>query len=174
MDHLSEHCKEVYAHFGLAMYRAQCVEQSIIQLLVFFDFFPTNLPKYKTTEQWAKDFDKYDELLSSKTMGQLLKNLNTLSAVDPTIEELLKKALNQRNWLAHSFFVDHALSFLSSNGRDKMIQELEESRELFNTVENILNPITHSLCEKYGLTQEKRQEMERELFRDAYGDLEQP
>jgi hypothetical protein len=171
MDHLSEHCKEVYAHFGLAMYRAQCVEQSIIQLLIFADFFPTNLPKYKTTEQWEKDFDKYDELLSSKTMGQLLKYLNNLSAVDSTIEALLKKALNQRNWLAHSFFVDHALSFLSSNGRDKMIQELEESRELFNIVENILSPIKHSLFEKYGLTQEKCQEMERDLFRDANGDI---
>lgn len=31
----SEHCKEVYAYFGLAMYRAQCVEQSIVQLLIF-------------------------------------------------------------------------------------------------------------------------------------------
>lgn len=35
----SEHVKEVYAHYGLAMYLAQCVEQSLIQLLVFHEFF---------------------------------------------------------------------------------------------------------------------------------------
>lgn len=170
----SEHCKEVYAHHGLAMYRAQCVEQSIIQLIVFFDFFRKNMPKYETADKWTQDFDKVDELLSSKTMGQLVKNLNSMGAIDPSIESLLRDALKKRNWLAHRFFVDHAMSFLSSAGRDQMIQELEVSRELFIKVEDILNPITYTLCEKYGLTQDKLKQIECELFAQAGGDLEAP
>ena len=167
----SDHCKEVYAHHGLAMYRAQCVEQSISQLLVLFDFFRKNVPQYTTIEKWEEDIDAYDESLSAKTMGQLVKQLSSLKAVDASLEPLLREALVMRNHLAHRFFVDHALNFVSSNGRNHMIHDLEVARELFNKVENILNPITYSLCEKYGLTQEKLKEIECDLFAGAGGDL---
>lgn len=165
----SEHCKEVYAHHGLAMFRAQCVEQSISQLLVFFYFFRKNVPHYTTIEKWEEDIDAYDESLSAKTMGQLLKQLSSLKAVDALLEPLLREALAKRNHLAHRFFVDHALNFVSSTGRDRMISELEAATELFNKVENTLNPITLSLCEKYGLTQEKLKEIEQALFAEADG-----
>jgi hypothetical protein len=71
----SEHCKEVYAHHGLAMYRAQCVEQSIVQLLIYFDFFAKQVPLFKSVEQWEQDFDSFDQVMSAKTMGQLVKKL---------------------------------------------------------------------------------------------------
>ena len=85
----SEHCKEVYAYFGLAMYRAQCVEQSIVQLLIFFDFFKENVPKFSTSEKWEVDFDRFDEMLSKKTMGNLLNSIKKLSVLDDDIENTL-------------------------------------------------------------------------------------
>lgn len=170
----SDHCKEVYAHHGLAMFRAQCVEQSIVQLLIFFDFFRKNVSGYTTLEKWEQDFDAFDQALSAKTMGQLMKHLASLGAVDPSLEPLLFDALAKRNHLAHRFFVDHALNFLSAPGRDSMIQELETAGELFNKIEDTLNPITYELCEKYGLTQEKLKEIERKLFAEAGGDLSTP
>lgn len=170
----SEHCKDVYAYFGHAMYRAQCVEQSIIQLIVFFDFFPKHVPNMKSADEWAKNYDQFDEFLSAKTMGGLVKNLVSLGAVEPSLEEKLRVALKKRNWLAHRFYVDHALNFVSKKGRDLMIRELQECGELFDAIEDILNPVTYSLCEKYGLTQEILQETERELFANAGGDLPPP
>ena len=170
----SEHCKDVYAHFGHTMYRAQCVEQSIIQLIVFFEFFPKHVPEMKSADEWAENYDQFDELLSAKTMGQLVKNIVSLGAVDPSIEGKLRAALTKRNWLAHKFYVDHALSFVSEKGRDLMIQELQECGELFNEIEDILNPVTYSLCEKYGITQEWLKATERELFAKARGDLPPP
>lgn len=170
----SEQCKEVYAWHGLAMYRAQCVEQSIIQLLVFFDFFCKQVPQYTTVEKWEQEFDKFDQTVSAKTMGQLVKNLVNIGAVDGSIEGLLRDALAVRNRLAHRFFVEHALSFVSSNGRGKMIEELEAAKALFDKVEDVLNPITYQLCEKYGLTQDKLKEVERQLFAEASGDLPPP
>lgn len=171
---LGEHCKEVYAHHGLAMYRAQCVEQSIIQLLIYFDFFAKQVPLFKSKEQWEQDFDNFDQLMSAKTMGQLVKKLVEAGGVDPEIEGLLREGLRVRNHLAHRFFVDHALTFLSEGGRNKMISELEEKTALFNAIEDVLNPITYALCEKYGLTQEKLKEIEQTLFKEAGGDLDPP
>lgn len=170
----SEHCKDVYAYFGYVMYRAQCVEQSIIQLIIFFDFFQKHATSMKSAGEWAKNYDQFDGYLSAKTMGQLVKNLVSLGAVAQDIEEKLRFALKKRNWLAHKFYVDHAMNFVSENGRDLMIQELQECGEQFDVIENILTPITYSLCEKYGITQEILKETERELFAKAGGDLSPP
>lgn len=171
---VSEQCREVYAHFGLAMYRAQCVEQSIIQLLIFFGFFPKHVPNFTSKEQWVADFDYFTGDLSLKTMGQLIKQLRDLNAIDAEGDAKLSDALKKRNWLAHSFFVDHALTFLSEKGRWEMVQELENCTTYFNEVEEILNPIACNLGEKYGLTKERLREIELQLFKDANGDLPAP
>lgn len=170
----SEHCKEVYAHFGLAMYRAQCVEQSIAGLITFFHFFPENLSKVTSQEEWEKSYDNFDGAISAKTMGQLVRFLADLGAVDSAIETNLRIALTKRNWLAHRFFVDHASNFVSEAGRGRMIVELQGCWELFNEIEDVLNPITYSLCENYGLTKERLEATEREMFERANGDLAPP
>jgi len=167
----SEHCKEVYAYFGLAMYRAQCVEQSIVQLLIFFDFFKENAPKFSTSEKWEEDFDRFDEMLSKKTMGNLLNSIKKLSVLDDDIENTLSLALKKRNWLAHAYFVDHALDFINESGRNQMITELEKVIELFNLVENILQPISSSAALKYGLTDEILEKIKKEMYKSVQGDL---
>ena len=163
----SEHCKEVYAYFGLAMYRAQCVEQSIVQLLIFFDFFTINVPAFSTRDKWEEGFDRFDKELSEKTMGQLLNLIRKLEILDRDNEIILSNVLKKRNWLVHSFFVDYALDFMSENGRNNMIDELSNSIALFNSVEDILKPISHNAALKYGLTDEVLDEIEREICKAA-------
>ncbi|MGK7244961.1 hypothetical protein ACSPAH_03645 [Buttiauxella agrestis] len=159
----SEHCKEVYAYFGLAMYRAQCVEQSIVQLLIFFDFFEKKAPEFSTIDRWEADFDKFDKVLSEKTMGQLVGLIKKLEILDDDIESILSKTLKKRNWLAHSFFVDHAIDFVNQTGRNNMIKELNQSISLFNFVEDMLLPIYSSAASKYGITDEVLDEIQREM-----------
>lgn len=163
----SEHCKEVYAYFGLAMYRAQCVEQSIVQLLIFFDFFIKNVPTFSTRDTWEEGFDRFDKELSVKTMGQLIKLIRKLDVLDKDIEDILSTVLKKRNWLAHSFFVEHALDFISEKGRNNMIKELNNSIALFNSIEDILKPISHNAALKYGLTEDVLNEIEREMHDSA-------
>ncbi|WP_417440859.1 hypothetical protein [Idiomarina sp.] len=167
----SEHCKEVYAYFGLAMYRAQCVEQSIVQLLIFYDFFKENVPKFESREKWEADFDRFDGVLSKKTMGRLLGAIKEMGVLDSDIENTLSLALQKRNWLAHAYFVDRALDFINEAGRNKMINELEDAIKLFNSVEDILNPISKSAAIKYGLTDEILEKLKNEMYESAKGDL---
>ena len=167
MDSTSEECKDVYAHFGLAMYLAQCVEQSIIQLLIFFDFFDKNAQHWESEEKWATDFDIFESAVSRKTMGRLigaLKGLENFSQLlDDDLEGLLGEALDKRNWLAHAYFSDRASHFIHSAGRAEMIAELEEARHLFKRVEDKLNTITYALTDKYGLTEGMVQELAEKM-----------
>ncbi|MBH2842578.1 hypothetical protein I6U52_02445 [Serratia marcescens] len=167
----SEHCKEVYAYFGLAMYRAQCVEQSIVQLLIFFDFFKKNAPIFSTSEKWEADFDRFDKVLSKKTMGHLLGSIKDLGILDDKIENTLSLALKKRNWLAHAYFVDNALDFINETGRNMMIKELEDAIELFNSVENMLSPIASSAALKYGMTEDVLDKIKKEMYESVHGDL---
>ncbi|EKN4737432.1 TPA: hypothetical protein PXM78_003028 [Yersinia enterocolitica] len=166
----SEHCKEVYAYFGLAMYRAQCVEQSIVQLLIFFDFFTENASKFRTSNEWEKDFDSFDKALSKKTMGNLLGLIKELGILDDDIESILSLSLKKRNWLAHTYFADRALDFINEVGRNKMIKELEEVIEIFNSVEEALQPMSKSAALKYGLTDEVLDKIKREMIESVEND----
>jgi len=167
----SDQCREVYAYFGLAMYRAQCVEQSVIQLLVFFDFFHKHSETYESVEQWEKDFDEYDRALSRKTMGRLIRKLKELKNIDNELEASLSLTLQKRNWLAHTYFFDRASDFISENGRTKMLEELQATIDIFNKVEDTLAPITKELCDKYGLTETVLDKIQQQMYEDANGDL---
>ena len=162
-----EHSKDVYAYFGLAFYRAQCVEQSIVQLLIFGDFFPTEVPKFKSREEWESKYDIFEANLLSKTMGQLLRVLKKHGIVDLEFNAKLDAALKRRNFLAHSFFVEHSHNFVSFVGRKQMIEELENDIELFNDVEAFLNPITMKFAKKYGLSKEKLNKIYEEMLMEA-------
>ncbi|MFW1480277.1 hypothetical protein ACEWA0_22800, partial [Vibrio parahaemolyticus] len=105
----TEHCKEVYAYYGLAMYRAQCVEQSIIQLLIFCDLYEREAKSKHTQEEWEAKFDSFDQEVSDKTMGRLIGHLKSLNVLQSTTESLLAKALKERNFLAHSYFQAKAM-----------------------------------------------------------------
>lgn len=166
----SEHCKEVYAYFGLAMYRAQCVEQSIVQLLIFFDFFIKNVPEFSTHDKWEADFDRFDKVLSEKTMGQLLGLIKKIEILDDDIESILSTTLKKRNWLAHSFFVDHAAAFVNEKGRNEMIKELNHLIDLFNSVEDILHPISSNAALRYGITDEFLDEIQSEMCKSIKSD----
>ena len=168
----SEHCKEVYAYYGLAMYRAQCVEQSIIQLLIFCDLYEKEANSKHTQEEWEAKFDTFDQEVSDKTMGRLIGHLKSLNVLQATTESLLAKALKERNFLAHSYFQAKAIDFMNESGRNKMVTGLEKSIELFNQVEDILEPITMSVAAKYGLTKEVLADIQKQLLKEAKTDLQ--
>jgi len=163
MDTL-EHRKKVYASFGLAMCRAQCAEQSIMQLLVFFDFFDKRVETDESAEQWEKDFDDFGKTTSRKITERFIQAINELRVIDKEIEELLALAQKKRNWLAHTYFNDRSLDFNSEKGRDKMIEELDDAVSIFNQVEETLSPITKELCEKYGLSEDILEGIKYEMY----------
>ena len=97
MGYDDEQTRDVYAHYGLAMYLAQTLEHGIVNALVIL-----RLPeKDKYTRQ---DIDEFMEGRFQKTLGALLKHLKSEVELPSDLEPTLTEALNRRNYLAHHYF----------------------------------------------------------------------
>jgi hypothetical protein len=110
IDPESAQIREVYARFGLAMYQSQCVEREVAILLA-----TEYGPGIKAITQ-----AQYSELLESlfrNTLGGLITKLIKSGQIDSNFESTLRKALTQRNWLAHNYFWERAPHFLDEKSR---------------------------------------------------------
>lgn len=163
MDTESEQIRDVYAHFGLAVYWGQCVEQSIFQYLVTFDYFPKAIKNFTTSEDWANNFDVYEAYEMSQTMGKLIGRLKKIGQHTSKIELTLSNALKTRNWLAHSYFSDRAVDFTMMNGRVDMIEELTKIKVQFQNCDKELEAITRPTMLKYGLNDDILAKIELDL-----------
>lgn len=148
------------------MYWAQCLEQSIFQHLLLFDHFPTAVQTYTTPEAWAESVDQYEARELSQTMGKLIRRLRDAGQPTASIEQLLDRALKNRNWLAHGYFSDRALDFVSPDGRTRMLVELDTLRNLFESTADEIDAVTMPLARRYGLTDEKLAEIEAQMRAD--------
>jgi len=147
MDMESEHIKEVYAHYGLAMYEAQCVERQLAILLA---------TEYGPAFQ-SMTRDCYDELLKSlfkKTFGGLLHKLEKSIGIPDGFEQRLRNALKKRNWLAHHYFWERAGHFMTERGRNSMIEELRTVTEKLHELDQELIEVSKRWMEKVGLPEE--------------------
>jgi hypothetical protein len=152
--HKSDHVRDVYAHYGLAMYLAQCLEQSIFIHLMFFDLFPKQVLEFKDTEHWQREFERYETQELGKSMGQIIQKLKEAGQPTEEIKVSLAAALKARNRLAHMYFSEHAIPFTQQSGRDAMIKELEGIQSMFRAVAKSLDDITMPVARKFGLTEE--------------------
>jgi len=167
----SAHCKDVYAHFGLALYSAQCLEQAMIHFILMLDHFPKATPEFTTKKQWYEDFDKFIDTENKRTMGQLLGRLQKLGIPCEQLEIKLKEALKKRNWLAHSYFPDRAMEFMNETGRNKMIVELQQVDQFFMRLDEEISAIYAQIANKYGVTDDVLNKTMNELLVKSQSDL---
>jgi len=144
MDYDDEQTRDVYAHYGLAMYLAQILEHVIVNALVIL-----RLPKKeKYTRQ---DIDEFMEGRFQKTLGSLLKHLKSEVALAPDLESALTEALSRRNYLAHHYFREKSESFVTRHGRAQMIQELQADQRLFEKADEQIEKALAPLRRKHGV-----------------------
>ena len=152
--------KEIYAFAGLALYQANLVEASLINLGAVL-----KLEKVQAITRQL--FDEIFQNLEAKTLGQLLKATRSLTTVSSEVDSVLSKTLEERNFLIHNFFREHAGDIINDKGRVLMIDRLRSMIGLFQQADNLVTPIYLSLWEKYGVDdsfiQHEFAEMEAEI-----------
>ena len=90
MEPDSEQIKEVFAHFGLAVFQAQGLERQLaITLATKYGPGPTRISR--------KEFDNILEGLFSRTLGQLVNEMRTLANLSDDEVIQLQEALSKRN-----------------------------------------------------------------------------
>jgi hypothetical protein len=170
-DSNDEQVKTVYSHFGLALYLAQVLEYGLANALMCAELLPRRAGKPIPRKHWEAEFDLFMNQQFEKPLGRLVGGLRKVTSVPADLEGLLTTALKTRNFLAHHFFRERAEPFMSRDGREKIIQELERAQRLFEAADERLTEIAKPLREKYGLTDEKLEPFEQEYLNKFKNDL---
>jgi len=147
LDAESYQIKEVYAHFGLAMFMAQGLEQTLAIALA--TVYGPGTQRITRTQ--------YDDLLKlnfRKTLGMLINQIRKTVELTEELEQMLSEALEKRNWLAHDYFRERAVVFNDENGRDSMIKELKETADFIEDVDYRFMAILEQWGEKHGVTEQ--------------------
>jgi len=163
-DSKDEHVKTVYPHFGLALYLAQVLEHGLAIALMYAELLPRRAGKPVPRKQWETEFDLFMNEQFEKPLGRLIGGLRKATSVPADLEDLLTTALKTRNFLAHHFFRARAESFMSRDGRENMIEELESAQRFFDSADEKLTEVARPLREKYGLTDEKLKPFEQKYL----------
>lgn len=163
--------REVYSRFGLAMFQAQVLEHGIVNALLVLRLMPT-MNDYSDRQDWEAAFDRFYDVELSKTFGNMLKALQLLEDFPPDLIERLRSAKVERDYLAHRFFREHDMDFMTPEGRTKMIVECERLVELFQALDREVEGFVAPQRERFGITPEWIDEhvalMEKEA-REAVG-----
>ncbi len=139
--------RDVYAHFGLAMYLAQVLEHGIVNAMI-----AAKLPFRQTVTR--QDIDAFMERQFKKPLGKLLQELTRHITVRGDLERVLTEALAMRNRLAHHYFRERAGDFVTAAGCHGMIGELKEAQQLLMHAEQSLDMVVRPMRRSCGVTDE--------------------
>lgn len=140
--------REVFAHYGAAMFYAQVLEQGLVNALTFAQ---TATAPGSTQSTFDLNFDGN----LGVTMGRLLRRIKPFLGDDTDLVEALTSALELRNRFAHTYWVEHDRNFFSFAGREAMMAESIEAQRTFQAVDTRLNPVMARYLQSVGLTQEQ-------------------
>lgn len=137
--------RDTYAHYGLAMYQAQVLEHGIVNAMVY-----ARLPdRHRITRG---EIDAFMGRQFERTLGALLRELEKYVPACPALAADLASALRMRNRLAHEYFRERALTFMTNEGCLTMIQELQGCQAVFSDVARRLNDLVRPIGERFGVT----------------------
>lgn len=145
--------REVYSRFGLAMYMAQVMEHGIVNALLVLSLLPSMKGMADRTS-WDEAFDRFYDAELAKTLGNMIRTLEKTGAMPPDLIERLRVAKGYRDHLAHRFFREHDLDFMTKQGRTRMIVECEDRVDLFQSLDREVEAIVSVQRERYGITPE--------------------
>lgn len=148
--------KHVYALFGLASYQGQVLERGLANVLT--------VARTHVQEGTRDDFDAFLGKHLSLTMGQLLRLLGPHVADDTDLAADLHDALQIRNRLAHRFFREHELNFMSFVGREEMLGELMAAADMFEEMDARLSPVIRRFLNDRGMSEADQKQNFKQIY----------
>jgi hypothetical protein len=168
--------REVYAHAGLALYCAQCLEHEIVNVLSTLKIADWFITRTELSEAQRLEFenfvdDTWDEAFQ-QTLGKLIRELAKSGVQIPTnLDSHFLGSLSARNDLAHKFFRSHAWPMMTSEGRRLMFEELRRMQDLFRETDRELHEVTCYVRQKLGITEkavdDEYRKMREEILADS-------
>ena len=142
--------KEMFAWYGAAMYAAQLFEVELVTLLL-------GLKRFRDPDTSPGEYDDLDTLLSRKTLGALLKELEKHCALSKEFKDLLIGYRDQRNFLAHEFFYTRAKDLTNTRGYERLTSELQGIERQLREADQIAMRMSENIRKASGIDEEKFQ-----------------
>lgn len=142
-----ELCKEVYAHYGLCMYLAQVFETGLINILTALETAASEHPDQQTFEVF---YERHEGL----TFGNLMKALAHHHILPDDLTEEVRLLKAERDRLAHHFWREHDLDFMTVGGCHVMIERLEQFQCRFADLDRRVTQIQTLAFDRLGFGRE--------------------
>lgn len=135
--------KTVYALFGLAIYKANVLEHSLVNLLAFTKIITAREQgEQLIRDPWTQGF--------KDMMGKLIKRAEAHTSAHPEVIDDLTSSLKRRNFLVHNFWRERIPDIISEAGRVKLCADLKADCRLFTQTDEcfskqVLDPLMASM-----------------------------
>lgn len=135
----------VFACFGSAAQHAQMFEEALGNFLLAFNHF-------RTEKMSAEELEQLTRSIHARTMGRLLRDLKSLLTFnEESPRERMEAAVEARNYLMHTWFLDRREDFKSEAGRMALMRELIGMEQLLDSARVTANAMRIAMCEKLGI-----------------------
>ncbi|MGW3030196.1 hypothetical protein ACWDCB_03075 [Streptomyces sp. NPDC001178] len=159
-DNGTDH-KTVYALFGLAIYKANCLEHSLVNALALTKIITAREQgEQLIRDPWTQGF--------KDMMGKLIKRVEPYTSAYPEVVDDLTKSLKRRNDLVHNFWRERIQDMISEAGRSRLGADLKaDCRLLTQTDERFSERVLDPIMESMGITAEAIQAQYAKERREA-------
>jgi len=168
IDEIDFQIDETYACFGRAAHSASILEMTLMHALLLLDFMRQvgrkmvdDKGRIIDAKKYKHELHEFTQLQTTKTMGALLGEIQRLRELSPDLKKRIRQATKQRNFLIHRFWQDNNSVFATSQGRAKMIDQLEQYEHGFDKLSNDLAALLDVFFDRLGLG--RSQEINREV-----------
>ncbi|WP_337032172.1 hypothetical protein [Paenibacillus illinoisensis] len=150
----SEHSRELFAYYGLAVYYGQALEQQLVNLILLMKLSQGKVVSDEDLE------DLYERKMSS-SLGQLIHEVKHHFTFSDEETRQLNELWKQRNSIVHHYFKERIHETFSPEGRSRMIKELEDFKSRAQELEISLQQYTGAWIAQLGLNAESAAALRR-------------
>lgn len=126
------------------MYLSQVFETGLINILTALETAKSAVPTRAT-------FDALYAQHESLTFGNLMKRLGAHRVLPVDLADEVNKLKSERDWLAHRFFREHDLDFMSMAGCHVMIEKLTVQRDRFLSLDKRISALQAQAFGRIGI-----------------------
>ena len=146
--------KLIYSYFGLAIYIAQCLEETLSIMLWTNRICNKNI---KTNQEVNDIIDMFEN--SKKTMGNFINEVKQNYNLPTNLNNELKEILNKRNYLVHKYFKLEIQKFYTELGQKEMLEYFSSFIDETQTINDKLKKNYKLYPDKLGMTEENINQM---------------
>ena len=167
LDHFNqlsaeEQTKEVYAHFGLAIYFGQALEQQLANMLIFDQLFQV---KPETPAQYTAIFEEY--AAAAQPADLLVVAAQLAYQLPDEDREELHRLLVSRRYLADTYFKVHAQRLLQPEQKSQLVADFAGFQQRCRQLHGRLQQYQQQYVQRTGVEAELMQQTWAAVVRDA-------